>query len=182
MNNLLLKWKELSEIRDKLNQKVIVSKECYSLKLSNDPSLLLISSKNQTCEEEFVVINVLGENIFPESDQPSSECMLHTSIYQQLNVNCVLQIQTVHNTIVSELFSKKSEISFQQLDKVIPIAENENEVLNFISEYDAVCIQNKGIVAWGKNVVEVSKMIQLIEFQCECHIKTLMLDVKRSVI
>lgn len=182
MNNLLLKWKELNESRNKMNQKLVITKECFSLKISNDPTLLLITSRKQSSEEEFVVINTLGENVFASSDQPSEEMNLHLLLYQQLNIKCVLQIQTVHNTIIAELFSKSRELQLPQENKIIPILDNENEILQFISECSAVVIKDRGIVAWGNDLEVVQKLLQKIEFQCDYQIKKKLIETNQSVI
>lgn len=179
MNNLLLKWKELLDVRNKLNQKVVNARECFSLKVSDDPTLILITSRNQSYEEEFVVVNTLGENVFAESDRPSSEVELHTLIYQQTDVHYVLQIQTVNNTIITELIGKNNDIYIEQ--RKVPILYHENEILQYLNEYNVVLIKNKGIVAWGNNIEEIMKLIQLVEFQCEYQVKVRMINMNRSV-
>lgn len=181
MNNLLQRWKELTEVRNKLNQKLVISRECLSMKISNEPNLLLITSKKQSCEEEFVIVNALGENVFAESDQPSDETNIHLSIYQQLEVNCVLQIQTVNNTIVTDYPSKCKNISLPQSEKYIPIIEKESEILQYISDCNAVFMRNHGVIVWGNDIEEVITLLHKIEFQCEYQLKLMMLEMNRSV-
>lgn len=169
------------DVKNKMNQKQVVSNECFSMKISNDPTLLLITSKKNACEEEFVIVNTLGENVFQESDLPSNEMKLHLLIYQQLNVNCVLQINTVNSSIVSNLLNEHREFYLPQENKSVPMIENENEILQFISEQNVVFIKNRGIVAWGDELEEVSQMLQKVVFQCEYQLKLMMIESNRTV-
>lgn len=181
MNQLLLKWRELSHVRNKMNRNFGIMKECFSLKISNDPTLLLITSSNRKEEEEFVVINMLGENIFQESDNPSDESLLHILIYQQTNSSYIFQMKTVNNMIISEKFIKNKESYFTQDDFVLPILEDENEILHYISEFNAILIKNKGLVVWGDNIEKLIQSLRNIECLCEYKMKTMLLGTDRTV-
>lgn len=205
MNAFLDKWVKLANVKRELVMKnwFLGTNGNISIKISEDPLLFLVSvneaEKNFSADEEFIVVNDRGEKVFEESEAPSSEVLIHSLLYQHTGAQCILQVHTVDNNVISEIYGDIGEIVFQNKENLslydalntksegalrLPIIKRSKEALTQLELYKeyaycdvgAVLVKNHGITVWGRTIEEAKKCLEAMEFLISSHIKLLMMQ------
>lgn len=202
----LKKWKELQEIKVELALRdwFYGTKISLSMRTSKDPLTFLINvegkDKGLFAEDDFMVVNSLCEPVFPCKEKPAVESCLHADLYKKSEAECILQVQTVDSHLVSELYGKVGEVTFEQrnVERVfgreeithitIPIVENESSLANLLEEGvpsfteggGAVLVHNYGLFVWGTSPEDTKKWLEGLEYLMNYHVKLLMIKGTKS--
>ncbi|MFD0768718.1 class II aldolase/adducin family protein [Bacillus sp. CGMCC 1.60114] len=205
----LKKWKELRDIKMELALRdwFYGTKISLSMCTSKDPLTFLVNiegkDKGLFAEDDFIVVNSTCESVFAIDEKPASESFMHADIYKKSQAECILQVQTVDSHLMSELYGKEGEVTFEQrnVERVfgkegitgitIPIVENESKFANLLEESvpcfteggGAVLVHNYGLFVWGTTPEETKKWLEGLEYLMNYHVKLLMIKgTKSSVI
>lgn len=180
------------------------TKISMSMRVSQDPLTFLVNvegkDKGIFSEDDFIVVNASCEPVFQVEAQPASESPLHAHIYKQTSAECILQVQTVDSHLVSELYSQKREVTFEEKNVsrvfgkegieniTVPIVDNEQqfiELLNgetstFTPERGAVLVHDYGLIVWAASPEETKKWLEGLEYLMNYHVKLLMIKGAQS--
>lgn len=202
----LKKWKELRDVKMELALRdwFYGTKISMSMRVSQDPLTFLVNvegkDKGIFSEDDFIVVNASCEPVFQVEAQPASESPLHAHIYKQTSADCILQVQTVDSHLVSELYSQKREVTFEEKNVsrvfgkegieniTVPIVDNEQqfiELLNgetgaFTPERGAVLVHDYGLIVWAASPEETKKWLEGLEYLMNYHVKLLMIKGAQS--
>ncbi|EOV9525366.1 class II aldolase/adducin family protein [Bacillus cytotoxicus] len=204
----LKKWKELKNVKMELALRdwFYGTKISLSMCTSKEPLTFLVNiegkDKGLFVDEDFIVVNSMCEPVFENDQKPAIESFMHADIYKKSNAECILQVQTVDSHLMSELYGKEGEVTFEKgsvkrifgsegiEELTIPIVENEKEfadlledsVPNFTKDGGVVLVHNYGMIVWGKTPEETKKWLEGLEYLMNYHVKLLMIKgVKSSV-
>ncbi|SFC11443.1 Ribulose-5-phosphate 4-epimerase/Fuculose-1-phosphate aldolase [Bacillus sp. 491mf] len=202
----LKKWKELRDIKMELALRdwFYGTKISLSMRTSHDPLTFLVNiegkDKGLFVEDDFIVVNSTCEPVFAIDEKPASESFMHADIYKKSQAECILQVQTVDSHLMSELYGKAGEVTFEQrnVERVfgkegitsitIPIVEDESKFANLLEETvpcftkggGAVLVHNYGLIVWGTTPEETKKWLEGLEYLMNYHVKLLMIKGTKS--
>ncbi|MDM5187617.1 class II aldolase/adducin family protein [Bacillus sp. DX4.1] len=202
----LKKWKELRDIKMELALRdwFYGTKISLSMRTSKEPLTFLVNiegrDKGVFAEEDFIVVNSTCEPVFANDEKPAIESFMHADIYKKSDAECILQVQTVDSHLMSELYGKEGEVTFEKrnVERVfgkegitgitIPIVENEkkfadlleNQVPNFAEGGGAALVHNYGLIVWGITPEETKKWLEGLEYLMNYHVKLLMIKGTKS--
>ena len=167
-----------------------------ALRLAQHPAHFLVTAsgkdKTKITPEDFLVVDLAGQAV-STTLKPSAETLLHCEIFSHTKAQCSLHVHTVANNVVSDIFAKQQAVTFQGNELIkafdiweedaqltIPIVKNAAHIptlaASFIphltSDRGAVLIHNHGITAWGRTALEAKKIVEAVEFLCQCYITT----------
>lgn len=203
MSLFLEQWKKLANIKCDLAKRdwFYGTSGNLSMKISDDPLLFLVTAdekdKRARCDEEFIVVNNLGEPVFDTVLKPSLETLVHANIYERTSATCVLHVHTVDNNVISELFGDEGKVELEKNEMIhiltssyfenkitVPIIENAQDMESFkraytpflTNDFGAVLVRNHGITVWGRNPLETKKWLEGIEFLISYKVKLMMIQ------
>ncbi|WP_088067927.1 methylthioribulose 1-phosphate dehydratase [Gottfriedia luciferensis] len=203
MSLFLEQWKKLANIKCDLAKRdwFYGTSGNLSMKISDDPLLFLVTAdekdKRARCDEEFIVVNNLGEPVFDTILKPSLETLVHANIYEKTSATCVLHVHTVDNNVISELFGDEGKVELENNEMIhiltssyfenkisVPIIENAQDMEAFkraytpflTNDFGAVLVRNHGITVWGRNPLETKKWLEGIEFLISYKVKMMMIQ------
>jgi methylthioribulose-1-phosphate dehydratase len=203
MSLFLEQWKKLANIKCDLAKRdwFYGTSGNLSMKISDDPLLFLVTAdekdKRARCDEEFIVVNNLGEPVFDTVLKPSLETLVHANIYEKTSAACVLHVHTVDNNVISELFGDEGQVELENNEMVhiltssyfenkiiVPIIENAQDMETFkraytpflTKDFGAVLVRNHGITVWGRSPLETKKWLEGIEFLISYKVKLMMIQ------
>jgi methylthioribulose-1-phosphate dehydratase len=141
---------------------------------------------------DFLQVNADGQPI-EDARTPSAETTLHCMLYKLYpEVHCVLHTHTALNTVLSQHFQSKKQITFENYEVLkgfsgikthevsvkIPIFANSQDVPTLAEEVLAYAQQNPGMRAfllsghgmytWGATIQEAKRHCEVVEFLLEC--------------
>ncbi|MEH7454347.1 methylthioribulose 1-phosphate dehydratase [Gottfriedia acidiceleris] len=203
MSLFLEQWKKLANIKCDLAKRdwFYGTSGNLSMKISDDPLLFLVTAdekdKRARCDEEFIVVNNLGEPVFDTVLKPSLETLVHANIYEKTSASCVLHVHTVDNNVISELFGDEGQVELENNEMIhiltssyfehkitVPIIENAQDMETFkhaytpflTKDFGAVLVRNHGITVWGRSPLETKKWLEGIEFLISYKVKLMMIQ------
>lgn len=180
------------------------TKISLSMCTSKEPLTFLVNiegkDKGLFVDEDFIVVNSMCEPVFENDQKPAIESFMHADIYKKSNAECILQVQTVDSHLMSELYGKEEEVTFEKgsvkrifgsegiEELTIPIVENEKKfadlleesVPNFTKDGGVVLVHNYGMIVWGKTPEETKKWLEGLEYLMNYHVKLLMIKGAKS--
>ncbi|QPA31813.1 methylthioribulose 1-phosphate dehydratase [Thermaerobacillus caldiproteolyticus] len=202
MSSLVKKWRELADVKAELAARdwFFATSGNLSIKVTDDPLTFLVTAsgkdKRKQTDEDFLLVDALGNPSEETHLKPSAETLLHVEIYNKTNAGCSLHVHTIDNNVISELYGDNGEVVFtgQEIIKAfglweedavirIPIINNYAHIPTLAKEFaqhvnddaGAVLIRNHGITVWGRNAFEAKKFLEACEFLFSYHIKLLLL-------
>lgn len=193
MDFFLKQWQELSSVKDDLAMRdwFYATTGNLSMRLTDSPLTFLVTAngkdKRKRDDDDFIVVNELGERVFSVDREPSIETYLHTIIYEKTVANCILHVHTVYNNVISELYFNKGVIVFSNHEMVkkyyedsikqadvivIPIIENVSDKAEFeksfarqvLSDEGAILVHNHGLTVWASSAQAAKKKLEALEF------------------
>lgn len=167
----------------------------------NEPIIAITSSgkdKSIHTPEDFLLVNLDGELVFPTNLKPSAETYVHTSIYQLIpNCEAVFHVHTIYNNLISDLYGDQGKITFTKHEIIkafdiweedasitVPIVENVASIPKLAEEIGkvirpevpGVLIRNHGIYVWGDSDFTAKRHLEAFEFLFEYQINMFFLE------
>jgi len=169
----------------------------YSVTLSRDPLRLLLTGsgfdKGRLTPEQFVVVNALSLPVGIGSPKPSAETALHVTLAREADAGSVLHTHSVWGTLLSEAYLDRGHIGiggYEMLKGLSGITTHETEVkiAIFPNTQDIPALAHElaarlhdpatplrhgfliaghGLYAWGKDLAEARRHIEVLEFLFE---------------
>lgn len=191
MSNYSEEWNELADVKDELAMRdwFMGTSGNLAIKVQDNPRQFLVSAsgkdKKKRTNEDFLLVDHLGNPVEDTKLKPSAETLLHCAIYRKTSARCSLHVHTVANNVISEVYGDigKIDIKGQELIKAfglwdedavlsIPIINNYADIPRLAEEFQthiqgdsgAVLIRNHGITVWGKDSFEAKKLLEASEF------------------
>lgn len=169
----------------------------YSLVLGYDPLRLLVTAsgkdKGALEPQDFVVVDDAGRPVDGETAKPSAETMLHCVLAAGGDVGAVLHTHSVWGTLLSDYFAAEGEVvieGYEMLKGLSGVATHEHrqsvEIFENTQDIPALAeqvlqrlqdaerplmhgflIRNHGLYAWGADLFEARRHIEIFEFLFE---------------
>jgi methylthioribulose-1-phosphate dehydratase len=161
----------------------------------NQPIIAITSSgkdKSIHTPEDYILVNMDGNLVYPSKLKPSAETLIHTTIYQRIpNCQAVFHVHSIHNNLISELYADQGKVSFMNHEIIkafdiwtadasitIPIVENYSSIPKLAEEISkviqpeapGVLIRNHGIYVWGDSDFTAKRHLEAFEFLFEYQI------------
>lgn len=161
-----------------------------SIKLNDDPLEMLISAsgvdKSQLTETDFLKVGAGLKILAPTQHQPSSEGTVHEVVYRRTPARACYHVHSVFNNLASQMNDKSIDLTGIEMtkgltgiglgDKVhLPIVENSRDMqqlgknveAGLDKRYPAVLVRLHGVYAWGADLAEARRHIEVVEFLLE---------------
>ncbi len=169
----------------------------YSVLLSRSPFRLLITAsgrdKRELDKDDFVIVDLNGHAVKRGAPKPSAETLLHTMLCEDAGVGSVLHTHSVWNTLLSDQFGDAGVLELTNFEYLkglagvtthetavrIPIFENTQDIPALAERVrgrrresgsglrHAFLIRNHGLYAWGRDLAEARRHIEVLEFLFE---------------
>ncbi|MGM0922231.1 MAG: methylthioribulose 1-phosphate dehydratase [Bacillota bacterium] len=158
----------------------------------NQPIIAITSSgkdKSIHTPEDFLLVNLDGNLVFPTNLKPSAETLVHTSIYQTIpNCEAVFHVHTLYNNLISNLYGDQGKVTFKKHEMIkafdiweeeasitVPIVENYASIPKLAEEIvrvihpgvPGVLIRNHGIYVWGDSDFTAKRHLEAFDFLFE---------------
>jgi methylthioribulose-1-phosphate dehydratase len=174
----------------------------FSLLLSSQPFRLLMApsgvEKGDVTPDDLIVVNGSGA-VVEGSGKASAETALHLAIVERLGAGSVLHSHSVYATILSRHFAAHPAITWEgyEMQKGIAgvtthdsvlrlpiLANNQNmpqvalEVLQLLVQHGnpyGILLAGHGLYAWGKDLFEAKRHLEIFEFLLEVRYHELLL-------
>jgi len=209
MSSYSKQWQELADIKDELAARdwFMGTSGNLAIKVANDPLHFLVTAsgkdKRKRTDEDFLLVDHLGNSVEETHLKPSAETLLHCEIYGKTSATCSLHIHTVANNVISEIYGDKGGIDFQGQELIkafglweedsilhIPIIPNYADIPRLAQEFEpfvqgdsgAVLIRNHGITVWGKSGFEAKKLLEAAEFLFQYQLAINQFKSKESIL
>ncbi|WP_227394705.1 methylthioribulose 1-phosphate dehydratase [Jeotgalibacillus aurantiacus] len=197
MSDVTTRWNELADVKDTLGARGWFpgTSGNLSIKVSDSPLQFLVTAsgkdKYKRTDEDFLLVDANSRPVHDTHLKPSAETLLHQKVYELTDAGCSLHVHTVSNNVISELYAKQGEITFQGQELIkafnlwdedailrIPIIENPAHIPDLAEQLAGrieegiygILIRNHGITAWGRNAFEAKKHLEAFEFLFETHL------------
>lgn len=157
--------------------------------------------KSQFQTDDFIEVNLEGQSIGQyQGIKPSAETLIHCFLYQHFpDTTCILHTHSLASTILSALSLEQQKISFTGYEVIkgiqgyqthattidLPIFANEQDMQSFcqkllhrqleLKNYGFLIAQH-GLYAWGKDLAEAKRHLEVWEFMLECELELLKLQ------
>jgi len=168
----------------------------YSIVFDRSPLRLLITAsgkdKRQLAETDFLVVGDDGKPIAQTDQKPSAETLLHTTLAAWPTVGGVLHTHSIWNTLLSDRFFEHGSVRIAGYEFLkglagitthetaveIPIFENTQDMSALAAQLrarlnpsdpppHAFLIRNHGLYAWGRDLAEARRHVEVLEFLFE---------------
>ncbi len=151
-----------------------------SIKVDNDKILITPTqvSKGFMEEEDIVAIDLEG-NILHGNKKPSSEFLLHTTVYKNnKNINAIVH---AHPVTVSAFAIIGRAVDMNYMPEAymslgyFPVAKYAKpgtkelalSVKDYVNKYNGCLLANHGAISWGKNIYNAYYLMEQLEFYCK---------------
>lgn len=181
----------------------------FSVVVERDPLRLLITAsgkdKGRLGAEDFVVVGEDGKAVDPDHPKPSAETLLHVVAARHAGAGAVLHTHSPWATVLSDLYAHDKGISIEGFEMLkglegiathehskwldifpntqdIPrLAEQVKDRLNGAGKplEHGFLIQKHGLYAWGRDLDEARRHVEVFEFLFEALGRRLWLDARR---
>lgn len=182
----------------------------YSVVLQQEPLQLLLTAsgkdKGALEPEDFVVVDAAGRPLDGEPAKPSAETMLHCVLAAEGDVGAVLHTHSVWGTLLSDYYADRGAAPIEGYEMLKGLAgvgthEHRQEVVIFENTQDipalaeqvrrqmqdadrpllhGFLIRNHGLYAWGADLFEARRHIEIFEFLFEVLGRKLMLPSRET--
>lgn len=169
----------------------------FSVVLNRDPLHVLITAsgkdKSRLTRDDFVIVDETGSKICNSNGKPSAETQLHLAAILNGNAGAVLHTHSIWATVLSHKFIDKEYLQIEGFEMLkglsgiqthdttvsIPIFKNQQEMDSFREKVEskfktksenmkhAYLIEKHGMHAWGSNLVEAKRHVEIMEFLLE---------------
>ncbi len=150
------------------------------------------SSHGDLCDDEIIKIDMQG-NIIEGDKKPSSEKYMHINIYKKRDdINAVIHSHSPYITAFAVADKKIDEVimpefafhfgSVPTAKYYMPSSDNlANAVAKYFQDYNAVLMQNHGIVQGGKTLKECFYALEALQAYCRTYIYAKILGNVKSL-
>ncbi len=161
-----------------------------SVKLNDSPLEMLVSAsgldKASLTEGDFLRVGPGLQLLAPSAYQPSSEVTVHEVVYRHTPAGACYHVHSVFNNLASQMTDKFVELTGIEMtkglagiglgDKVhLPVVENSRDMLQLAKNveagldkrYPAVLVRLHGVYAWGADLAEARRHVEVLEFLLE---------------
>ena len=170
----------------------------YSILMSDSPFRLLLTAsgkdKSRLEEEDFVLVDDLGQPAEPARGKPSAETMLHVMLARRPGVGAVLHTHSVWGTMLSEdqrgigglaiegyeMLKGLAGVKTHEHREWVNIFNNSQDIPTLsgkVEEYldkddnwsksHGFLIRRHGLYTWGKDIEEARLHVEIFEFLFE---------------
>lgn len=176
---------DICEIGRRMYQRELVASNDGNISIKIDKNKVLITptltSKGFMKEEDIIMIDLDG-NILEGSKKPSSEYMLHTTVYKiRDDIKAVVH---AHPVTVSAFAIVGRAVDMGYMPEALmslghfPVAkyakpgtkELAKSIEPFINSYNGCLLANHGAVCWNKDVYSAYHLMEQLEFYCKTSI------------
>lgn len=168
----------------------------FSARLSADPLRLLLTrsgrDKSRLTPEDLMVVDGEGAPADGESGTPSAEALLHGVIAKGANAGAILHVHSPANTLLGMHFQDKGGfwvtgyemlkglegITTHEASVFVPVVRNSQDMevirvwlepqLAQSAQLRGFLIAGHGLYAWGANVAQAVRHVEIFEFLFEC--------------
>lgn len=164
--------------------------------VSEDPLRFLITpsgkDKGSIAPEELLLVDERGQNV--ENDaKPSAETLLHLAIIERRKPRVIVHVHSVWNTLASltpggeyrisglEMLKGLAGVTTHEHEELVPILENSQDMLELSARMTeallvfpaahGVLLKGHGLYAWGYNVEEARRHLEIFEFLFEVTVR-----------
>lgn len=142
--------------------------------------------KTKDTPEDFLLVDLQGNPVFPTQLKPSAETLIHTAIYKRFpHVSAVFHVHTLENNVISSLYFKEKSFSIrghelikalgkweEDAEAILPIVENYHHIPTLAAavqeaiqeDTPGVLIHNHGIYVWGEDAFSAKRHLEAFEF------------------
>lgn len=169
----------------------------FSVALAASPLRLLITAsgrdKGRLTREDLVVVDHEGRAVEPGAPKPSAETLLHVVLAQRSGVGAVLHTHSIWNTLLSDAHFTDAAIEIRGYEMLkglagiqthecavrIPIFDNTQNIAALAGRVaqhlhqaggqapPAFLIRGHGLYAWGRDLNEAARHVEILEFLFE---------------
>ena len=168
------------------NLSAVVQRE--PLQLAMSPSGV---DKGELRAEQLLSIDDNARIVGQQRGKPSDESLLHIRIVKEREAGAVLHTHSIWNTILSDVFSPQGGVKIEGYEMLkglqgvhthehaewLPIVENSQDmsaladtVADTLSSHNTAhgfLVRRHGLYAWGENLAEAKRHIEILEFLLE---------------
>ena len=168
------------------NLSAVVQRE--PLQLAMSPSGV---DKGELRAEQLLSIDDNARIVGQQRGKPSDESLLHIRIVKEREAGAVLHTHSIWNTILSDVFSPQGGVKIEGYEMLkglqgvhthehaewLPIVENSQDmsaladtVADTLSRHNSAhgfLVRRHGLYAWGENLAEAKRHIEILEFLLE---------------
>ena len=179
----------------------------YSVVLDRAPLRLLVTAsgkdKRRLADGDFVIVDHAGAPLPNQSEKPSAETLLHTTLAQSIaGIGAILHVHSVWNTVLSDAYFERRELPIRGYEMLkglagitthacevnVPIFDNTQDIPALASELrarlesdpaalrHAFLIRGHGLYTWGRDLLEARRHVEILEFLFEVTGRRLALD------
>jgi methylthioribulose-1-phosphate dehydratase len=170
--------------------------------VQTEPLLLAMSpsgvDKGELTAEQVLLVGE-GAHVINGGRKPSDETLLHLEIVKQRQAGAVLHTHSIWNTILSDMFAEEHGVAIEGYEMLkglegvrthehrewLPIIGNSQDMREVAATIRAILIEHPnahglllhkhGLYAWGKDLREAKRHIEILEFLLEARGRTLQL-------
>ncbi len=177
------------------NLSAVIARE--PLKLAMSPSGV---DKGELTADQIVAIDEDARIVSDHDGKPSDESLLHIRIVKECGAGAVLHTHSVWNTILSDLYAGDGGLDIEGYEMLkglqgvkthehsewLPIIENSQdmpelaetvgETLNNFEAAHGFLIRRHGLYAWGDNLAQAKRHVEILEFLLETLGRTLIIN------
>ena len=170
------------------------------LRLSMSPSGV---DKGELTAEQVLIVDENARVLSDPPVKPSDESLLHIRIVKERKAGAVLHTHSVWNTMLSDLYAGQNGINIEGYEMLkglqgvsshehsewLPIIPNSqdmpalaNTVGETLSNHSAMhgfLLERHGLYAWGDNLAQAKRHIEILEFLLETLGRTLLIKKQR---
>jgi methylthioribulose-1-phosphate dehydratase len=169
----------------------------FSTRIATEPGRFMITAsgmdKGRLTDSDFVVVDRDCRPVDPEMPAPSAETSLHGAIYEGTDAGAVLHLHSVWGTLLTDLRNEGDGLwieNFEMLKGLAGVKTHEHrqwvEIFENTQEMDGLAqrvaarladaerplqhgflLRRHGLYAWGKNVAEARRHVEVFEFLFE---------------
>ncbi len=177
----------------------------YSVVVSRSPLELLVTAsgkdKGNLSRDDFVRVGQTGAPLEAGQPKSSAETLLHVVLAQQPGVGAVLHTHSVWATLLSDLYFEDGGLAIEGYEMLkglegitthehrqwVTIFDNTQDIPDLAGEVAArlgdanrplqhgFLIRRHGLYAWGKDLFEARRHVEVFEFLFECVARNLTL-------
>lgn len=174
----------------------------YSVVAGHDPLELMVTvsgkDKGRLTRDDFVRVGADGAPVEPGAAKSSAETMLHVVLAQQPGVGAVLHTHSVAGTVLTRLLKDRDELRLEGYEMLkgltghtthqsvehTPIFENTQDIPALAEQVrrrlgdperplrHGFLIRGHGLYAWGVDIAEARRHIEIFEFLIECELRS----------
>lgn len=179
----------------------------YSVVLDRAPLRLLVTAsgkdKRRLADGDFVIVDHAGVPVAQQSEKPSAETLLHTTLAQSIDgIGAVLHVHSVWNTVLSDAYFKHGALPIRGYEMLkglagvtthagevnVPIFDNTQDIPALaaqlraklesdpVSLRHAFLIRGHGLYTWGRDLAEARRHVEILEFLFEVAGRRIALD------